>query len=47
VSRVRSRLASDPAFAAAVERTTQLVLPLRLQQGSDPWCNQRAARAAS
>ena len=27
VSRVRSRLASDPAFADAVERTTQLVLP--------------------
>ena len=47
VSRVRSRLASDPVFAAAVERTTQLVLPLRLHQGSDPWCNQRAARAAS
>jgi REP element-mobilizing transposase RayT len=47
VSRVRSRLASDQAFVAAVERTTQLVRPGRLQQGSDPCCNQSAARAAS
>jgi REP element-mobilizing transposase RayT len=47
VSRVRSRLASDPVFAAAVERTVGLVAPTRLRQGSDPWCNQRAARAAS
>jgi putative transposase len=47
VSRVRSRLVSDPLFAAAVGRTAHLVLPDRLQQGSDPCCNQRAARAAS
>jgi REP element-mobilizing transposase RayT len=47
VSRVRSRLATDATFAAAVERTAELVVPAGLQQGSDPWCNYRAARAAS
>jgi REP element-mobilizing transposase RayT len=47
VSRVRSRLASDPVFGAAVERTADLVSSTRLHQGSDPCCNHRAARAAS
>ncbi len=47
VSRVRNRVATDPVFGAAVERTAALVFRTRLQQGSDPRCNQRAARAAS
>lgn len=48
VHRARSRIADDPALAAVLERAASLLIgPARSRVGSDPWRDQRAARAAS
>jgi hypothetical protein len=48
VHRARQRVACEPALGAVVRRAVGLTsTPARSRLGSDPWRDQRAARAAS